>query len=202
MGESVEEAEQRGWLDGHIVGMFPEEAASLRGRYDVISMFHYLEHTVDPRAEIEASHEALSPGGVIVIEVPNPECPLGRWLGKFWVCWLQPQHLHLLPPQAMKELLSETGFDTLELELEEAHIPVDFLFAARLFRNWAGGFPNHPWRHRRTLMGTLRYYLASGVVMFLSIGALIIDRVAAAVFRRMGISNAYRLVARKAVESE
>ena len=43
-------------------------------RYDVVSMSHYLEHTLDPRAEIAAAARAPAEGGLLFIEVPDPEC--------------------------------------------------------------------------------------------------------------------------------
>jgi 2-polyprenyl-3-methyl-5-hydroxy-6-metoxy-1,4-benzoquinol methylase len=51
---------------------FVDAAADMAGRYDVITMHHYLEHTTDPEAEIAAARRALSPGGILVIEVPDP----------------------------------------------------------------------------------------------------------------------------------
>jgi len=38
----------------------------------------------------------LPAGGHLMIEIPDPECHLGRLLGRFWVPWFQPQHQHLL----------------------------------------------------------------------------------------------------------
>ena len=67
-------------------------------------MSHYLEHTPDPRAEFDAARMALASGGHLLIEVPNPESILGRILGRCWVGFLQPQHLHLLSPRNMAAL--------------------------------------------------------------------------------------------------
>jgi 2-polyprenyl-3-methyl-5-hydroxy-6-metoxy-1,4-benzoquinol methylase len=39
--------------------------------FDNITLFHVLEHVPDPRAVIRACHSLLSPGGVVVIAVPN-----------------------------------------------------------------------------------------------------------------------------------
>src|SRR5262249_1493434 len=95
-GESVEGARRRRCVDQAHRGSLPAVAASLRGRYDVVSMFHYLEHVLDPAAEIAAAREVLEPGGYLVIEVPEPDSVIGRALGPLWVNWLQPQHLRFL----------------------------------------------------------------------------------------------------------
>ena len=48
MGAGVETARARGWLQTAHLGLFPDRAESLAGTYDVVSMSHYLEHTIDP----------------------------------------------------------------------------------------------------------------------------------------------------------
>ncbi len=41
--------------------------------YDLITIWHVLEHTEDPGAVLRQLREALRPGGVLVVEVPNVE---------------------------------------------------------------------------------------------------------------------------------
>src|SRR5205823_1793024 len=80
--ESIEHAVRRRWVDRGIRGLFPEVAPKLAAggeRYDVVSMSHYLEHTLDPAAEIDAAARVLAAGGLLFIEVPDPESRLGRW---------------------------------------------------------------------------------------------------------------------------
>jgi hypothetical protein len=160
-------------------------------------MFHYFEHTVDPTAELAAAREVLQPDGLLVIEVPNPECRLARLLGKYWICWLQPQHQHLVPIDGMRKLLDAAGFEPLHWQVREAHIPVDFLLAVELLRNRIGGFPPLPWRRRPTLFDRLRYGAAFVPYVLLLAAAFSMDRAVARVFRWTGDSNAYRVVARK-----
>ena len=66
------------------------------GSYDVVSMHHYLEHTRDPRAELDAAATVLEQGGYCRIEMPAPStASLGS--GGWWVPWFQPQHQHFMP---------------------------------------------------------------------------------------------------------
>lgn len=59
MAAAVRDAEARGWVATAHCGQFPELAAGLVHRYDTISMYHYLEHTRDPFAELDAAAEVL-----------------------------------------------------------------------------------------------------------------------------------------------
>ncbi len=70
--------EARRWVSTGYKGLFPDFAPKLAGAYDVVSMHHYLEHTRDPLAELDAAREVLEPGGHLLIEVPNPDSALGR----------------------------------------------------------------------------------------------------------------------------
>jgi SAM-dependent methyltransferase len=105
LSESIEEAARAGWVERAHRGFLPELAPSLSGAYDVASMSHYLEHTRDPRAEIAAAAEVLKPGGLLLIEVPDPSSRLGRLLGRYWIPWFQPQHQHFFSIGALERLL-------------------------------------------------------------------------------------------------
>ena len=113
-------------------GPLTETVQDMEGRFDVITMHHYLEHTTEPEAEIAAARRALAPGGILVIEVPDPESKFGRLMKSYWWQWLQPQHLHLFPASAMTEMLGRNGFRPVRVERAAAHIPVDFLSTTAL----------------------------------------------------------------------
>ena len=59
--DMITSLEQQG-ISGYC-GTFPDFSAPAQS-YDLISMNNYLEHTVDPRAELEKSLVLLCPGGV------------------------------------------------------------------------------------------------------------------------------------------
>jgi len=43
-------------------------------------MYHYLEHTIEPKKELAAAATALPPGGHLAIELPDPS-PAGPAAG-------------------------------------------------------------------------------------------------------------------------
>ncbi|WP_031070811.1 class I SAM-dependent methyltransferase [Streptomyces sp. NRRL S-118] len=182
-------------------GTFPELAAERPGSYDVVSMFHYLEHAPDPQDELEAARAVLRPGGLLVIDVPDPESRFARLLGRWWLPWLQPQHLHLAPVANLRRRLGETGFTVLAEEHAQAHDTVDLVAAAWLAldalapREDLPWLPEPPGRVRRAARGAT---LMAGVPLLLA--ATLLDRtVAAPLAGRWGLTNAYRLVARREV---
>jgi SAM-dependent methyltransferase len=107
----VERARAAGRIEEAYQGLLadPEIIARLRGRYDVVSMFHHLEHTADPRAELRAARTVLRPDGHLLVEVHDPARPFGtlamgpRWPGR---AYERPRPLHLMP---LRNLLAELG---------------------------------------------------------------------------------------------
>lgn len=109
MGEGVREAERRGWVETGHQGQFPEFAVKLAGQYEVVSMYHYLEHTRDPFAELDAAAAVLASGGYLTIELPDPRSRMAGLLGPAWLPWFQPQHQHLIPAANLRAALADRG---------------------------------------------------------------------------------------------
>ncbi len=198
LSASVEEAARRRWVARGLRGLFPELAPELAGQYDVVSMSHYLEHTIEPRAELRAARTALGPGGLLLIEVPDPDCRLGRWLGRFWFPWLQPQHLHLLSVRNLERLLRAEGFTPLVWQRGEAHLPAELAGAALLLLRFLGPPTDVPWRSAASRGERIRHHAVWGLGLPLLAVAGLLDRALAPACRRPGWSNAYRVLARRA----
>ncbi|MEU7554997.1 class I SAM-dependent methyltransferase [Streptomyces sp. NPDC044571] len=197
MGEGVREAERRGWVESGFQGQFPEFAEKLAGRYEVVSMYHYLEHTRDPLAELDAAAEVLAPGGLVAIELPDPQSRMARLLGSAWLPWFQPQHQHLIPAPNLREALADRGFTVLAEEHGPAHQGNDFFGAVALTATHLAPDPDRPWGppatpRRRAAAAAVR---AAALPCFA--GAAVLDAVRTAAARRSDGGNAYRMLARK-----
>ncbi|MER6037901.1 MULTISPECIES: class I SAM-dependent methyltransferase [unclassified Streptomyces] len=167
----VEEA-HRGYLST------PGTAARLRARYDVVSMFHHLQHAPEPRAELRAALAVLRPGGHLVVEVPDPRCAFAALLGRWWWSYGQPRHLHLLPLANLRAELERQGCTVLVTDRSAPHAPYDLSAALTLALSHA-----HP--------------LLRAAAAPLTDLAWALDHALAPLTRHTPFSNAYRLVARK-----
>jgi 2-polyprenyl-3-methyl-5-hydroxy-6-metoxy-1,4-benzoquinol methylase len=81
------------------------------GPYDVIALWHVIEHLPDPFETFEVAAARLKPGGILVIAAPNPASFQFRFLRRYWTHVDAPRHVFLIP----SERLVERGH---ELELE------------------------------------------------------------------------------------
>jgi SAM-dependent methyltransferase len=67
--------------------------AELSGPYDVILMNHTLEHVHAPVPFLAAARALLSPGGALLVNVPNHESPVALVMRDQWIGWLPTEHV-------------------------------------------------------------------------------------------------------------
>ena len=117
-----------------------------RGYFDVITMWHSLEHTLNPRHAIEKAKSWLQRDGILVVEVPNYEGRDARSYWEDWIGWQFPFHFFHFTPQTLKRLLAECGFrvakakdyhsETVKQALKR--IPIVSIFARRIAKFYSG----------------------------------------------------------------
>ncbi|MGW6982643.1 methyltransferase domain-containing protein [Streptomyces sp. NPDC054932] len=197
MGDGVREAERRGWVETGYLGQFPEFASKLAGQYEVVSMYHYLEHTRDPLTELDAAAAVLAPGGFLTIELPDPESRMARLLGPAWLPWFQPQHQHLVPAANLREALADRGFTVLAEEHGPAHQGNDFFGAVALTATRLAPDPERPWGPGATPRARLLAHAVRAVALPCFAAAAALDALRTAAARRTDGGNAYRMLARK-----
>ncbi|MCX4524598.1 MULTISPECIES: class I SAM-dependent methyltransferase [unclassified Streptomyces] len=196
MGDGVREAERRGWVEAGFLGQFPEFADKLAGRYEVVSMYHYLEHTRDPLAELDTAAAVLAPGGLLAIELPDPESRMARLLGPAWLPWFQPQHQHLIPAANLREALADRGFAVLAEEHGPAHQGNDFFGAVALTATRLAPDPDRPWADPATPRQRAAAVAVRALALPAFAGAAALDAVRSVAARRTDGGNAYRMLAR------
>lgn len=176
----------------------PEITTRLRARYDVVSMLHHLEHTPDPREELRAALTALRPGGHLLLELPDPHSVFATLLGKWWLPYGQPRHLHLIPLSNLRTELESQGCTIVTVDRRASHVPHDLAGALSLALNRALPAPDAPWRaappgeFQRRLRAVLLAVSAPLVA-----AAATLDHTLAPVLRRTRFSNTYRVIARR-----
>ena len=96
--------------------------AAAGGRFDLITMWETLEHTLDPLRALRRAWDALAPNGVLALSVPNAsnvQCSILRDYCFFAYGGYQGiGHVNLFAPDTLRRALVETGFDLMHLETE------------------------------------------------------------------------------------
>lgn len=98
-----------------VVGDFNQDILSKadveKGSFDVVTMWHSLEHSYDPVESIKVAYELLKTGGRLVISVPNYNSLQRRIAGQRWVYLNIPFHLFHFTSDGLIRLLESSGFD-------------------------------------------------------------------------------------------
>ncbi len=87
-----------------VIGNLEELAAE---RFDIITMWHVLEHISRPLPVLERLSEMLAPGGSLIVAVPNAGGLFARLSFEHWI-WTLPWHLHYFTDESLRVLLSRT----------------------------------------------------------------------------------------------
>ena len=79
-------------------------------KYDVVSLYHVLEHLKNPKAVLIKINQWLKPGGVLVIEVPLVGNLTEKFLQKKYLAYLDKTHQHFWTKAEIERLLSRSGW--------------------------------------------------------------------------------------------
>jgi 2-polyprenyl-3-methyl-5-hydroxy-6-metoxy-1,4-benzoquinol methylase len=93
-----------------IVGSRLQDAGFQDESFDLVTLFHVMEHVTDPRAVLSEVRRILRPSGRLVLQVPNIESWQFRLFGVRWYGLDVPRHVINYSSQAMQRLLAESGF--------------------------------------------------------------------------------------------
>jgi len=79
-------------------------------RYDVVSMYHVLEHLNNPVKVLRKIKTWLMPGGVLVIEVPLVNNLTEKFLGEKYLVYLDKTHRHFWTEKQLEQLTAKSGW--------------------------------------------------------------------------------------------
>lgn len=87
-------------------------------KFDVVTMWHVLEHIEKPRELMNDINHLLSSNGILVFQTPNTDS-LGFKLGKAdWFHLDSPRHLVLYNKKSAEVLCRQTGFEIMKIKNE------------------------------------------------------------------------------------
>jgi SAM-dependent methyltransferase len=84
------------------------------GSFDAITLWHVLEHVHDLKNYIQQLKNLLSPGGRLIIAVPNYTSYDAFTYKEYWAAYDVPRHLYHFSPASMKILIEENGMNVIE----------------------------------------------------------------------------------------
>ncbi len=131
-GEFLKAAKKQGWK---VIGVEPNEKArnqanqKLKGKtkgsiddikkdqsFDVITLYHVLEHIHKLRKTTKKIINHLKPNGYVVIAVPNHTSWDAKKYGKYWAGWDVPRHLYHFNSTSIEQFTKEFELTLIEVK--------------------------------------------------------------------------------------
>ena len=117
-------------------------------QFDVITLWHYLEHDYNPIQTIETLYNCLKHGGKLIIEVPDYNCISAKIQKSYWQGWHSPRHISLQTKKSFALLFQK---DKWEITKHLRYGTLDAFtlwWLGRMQKNgidWSGSMSNHFW---------------------------------------------------------
>jgi 2-polyprenyl-3-methyl-5-hydroxy-6-metoxy-1,4-benzoquinol methylase len=91
--------------------LLPEQSILLgKNSFDVITMWHVLEHVLDLHQQIATIKKLAKPNASIIIALPNHDSIDGKKYKQHWAAWDVPRHLYHFDKKSIQQLFSKFGF--------------------------------------------------------------------------------------------
>jgi len=144
-GFFLEEARQRGWMVCG-VELAPSMVRMARERYgldivegsfadaefsaesfDCVTMWDYIEHSLDPVGDLRHAHDLLRPGGIVALSTGDVGSLLARLSGRRWHLLTPRHHNYFFSRPTLQQALTMVGFRVRTVTTLASRYPVDYL---------------------------------------------------------------------------
>jgi SAM-dependent methyltransferase len=98
-----------------------EEQCYADDSYDAITLNHVIEHLPNPVLTLRECHRILKPEGRLMLYTPSTESVGHRVFKAYWRGLEPPRHLYLFNPKSIKTLLSQAGFNHMNVQTMNSH---------------------------------------------------------------------------------
>lgn len=103
-------------------------------RFDLITMWHFLEHDYDPLRTLRLAGTLLKPEGRLIVEVPRLDCVSFRLYHERWPGLQAPQHTVLYSKELFLKCLAKAGLEVVDYLPYGAFPAYFYLFAGAAFK--------------------------------------------------------------------
>jgi len=139
-----------------------------RGPFDIITLWHVLEHFQDPFSYMTEISRLLAKDGMLLIALPNCSSSDALHYGEFWAAWDVPRHLWHFTPDVFKIFAEKNGFNLRSVK----PLPLDVFYISVLSERYRkSSFPFIKGIFRGVwliLAGSLNNKKSSSLIYFLT----------------------------------
>lgn len=150
--------------------------------FDVVTLWHVLEHLEEPRKTLKKIRQILKDDGMLVIECPDFSSLQSRFFKDKWLAVDLPRHLYHFSLNTLRKVLRSAGFEIYKMDYI-INIRISFINLKRSLLRWLrleqtpkgdeqGNLTNLPLRKGKLIWRLLRFVLNTtcfGLSLFLNL---------------------------------
>lgn len=91
------------------------DLTGLEGRFDIVTMYQLVEHTLSPSRLFGQAYRLLKPGGMVIGQLPRKDSWEAALFGRHWAGYHFPRHLQQITRKGMESLLAGQGFENISV---------------------------------------------------------------------------------------
>lgn len=96
----------------------PSDSHSLPDHsFDVITMWHVLEHVDDLKSQTSELKRLLKPGGRLIIALPNFQSFDSQYYNIYWAAWDVPRHLNHFSSDVIRSIFTSLGMIFVDIQM-------------------------------------------------------------------------------------
>lgn len=153
-------AERAGVSPERITVASAEEARFSDDSFDLIVMYHVIEHLHDPLAVLCSARRWLRDEGMLEIGCPNFGSLQRRIYGRYWMGLDPPRHLYHFTPATLTAMLERAGFTVTSVVPEQEHVSTALSVGAALDGLFGRRRPMGSGRSARVLFAAIAPFAA------------------------------------------
>lgn len=130
--------------------------------FDLITMWHYLEHDYHPRKTLEHLLNLSHSNTRLVIEVPDYDSISRKLFGSDWEGFHAPRHTAIYTAKTLKSMLEKSGWEVEKAQKYGTLDAYSLWWMSKMERrkiDWSGSMEPHFWSYVRGMMATLPLFL-------------------------------------------
>ena len=123
--------------------------------FDVITLWHVLEHMQNLNEVVAKIKSILKPNGVMILALPNHKSHDAQRYKEYWAAYDVPRHLWHFTPQSVEKLLSKHQFKI----VKQKTMPLDAFYISMLSEKYKGSNSIKQY-YKAITSGTAGYWLS------------------------------------------
>jgi 2-polyprenyl-3-methyl-5-hydroxy-6-metoxy-1,4-benzoquinol methylase len=97
------------------------------GAYDAVTMWDYIEHSLDPLGELVRARRLLRPGGIIALSTGDADSPVAKLSGSRWHLLTPRHHNFFFSSATLRRACDTAGLETLSVSHPGARYSMRYL---------------------------------------------------------------------------